>query len=58
MPNAKACATRRLLVTIIGATESIGRKMLTLDYTLGCSFLERSQADANWHHRKKDWAQH
>jgi hypothetical protein len=38
--------------------ETIARKMLTLDYTPGCSFLERRQADANWHHCKKDWAQH
>jgi hypothetical protein len=27
---------------------------LTLDYTPGCNFLERSEADANWDHRKED----
>ncbi len=33
------------------------RKILTLDYTPRCSFLERSQADANRGHSKEDRAQ-
>jgi hypothetical protein len=41
------------LVTIIGSTESTARKMLTLDCTPGCTFLERSQADAKWDHREE-----
>src|SRR5260370_36644149 len=27
-------------------------KDLTLDYTPGCNFFERSEAEANWAHRK------
>src|SRR2546427_712481 len=35
-------------------TEFIFRKMLTLDYTPECNFLERSQADASRGHGKED----